>query len=371
MRYATAKEVRIASVEKFEAPASVKSDEIREYQRRFAILRLDETKRRYAGDFALQKAYTAKSKAVAIKTCAFATSLPIEMQWKRLREEFATLCRMSVFHLYPTAFGIGEMDGIPVLIEEWVEGIPLESIPRALSHITPDGRAWPLDVAIIGAEAFRYQNMLARYGSGNPIGELSPHALVVDESQSSLSEQMAMRQLDLRSLAATAQEPGISRFLLALIGKNSSVAPRRDRAMAPTRDERRALVEAVEYGESHGFDAYAMQCLFVRWIRVHNQQHMLGDGSASYSVSLDPFLFVPSTRKENRGFHGLANNLLNRALDQDEANDKGTVLDMSNMTLREQVKWQCIMHAPALFAIGSLACGAFAFAFGWSLFPLA
>ena len=116
------------------------------------------------------------------------------MQRRRdaFRDEYNMLLRLSALRQFPQTYGYGQVDGMPAILMEWVEGHSLEE------YLVMEGgsRYRPYDVALIGLALFRILDIMSGFGSGFAHRDLSPANIIIRDTKD-VQEQVDERELDL------------------------------------------------------------------------------------------------------------------------------------------------------------------------------
>lgn len=169
--------LRLARVGGFEPAIALSPDELPVYQRRFAMLFADDATMRRGGIGRVTRAVNAQGEAVALKQLILPTrdEFDDDAAYEALvakfkaafREEYECHRALSGLKGFPRLYGWGEVDGVPAIVMEWVEG---ETLARLRPRLAVDdaGRLSPLVAARLGRDLF---DLLCRM---NLVGGLCP-----------------------------------------------------------------------------------------------------------------------------------------------------------------------------------------------------
>ena len=113
------------------------------------------------------------------------------------RSEYDMLVRLSPLRRFPTALGFGSVDGEPVILMEWLEGVSLEELLQAEGRFAERSLYRCYDVALIAKSLFGLIDSMAEFGEGFVHRDLSPANIIVRTADRPLEEQIAARELDL------------------------------------------------------------------------------------------------------------------------------------------------------------------------------
>lgn len=145
--------LRLARVDGFEPAIALGQDELPAYLRRFTILFADDATMRRGGIGRVTRAVNAQGEAVALKQLILPTRDEFDddaahealvAKFKAaFREEYECHRALSGLKGFPRLYGWGEVDGVPAIVMEWVEG---ETLARLRSRLAVDdaGRLSPL-----------------------------------------------------------------------------------------------------------------------------------------------------------------------------------------------------------------------------------
>ena len=198
--------LRLARVGGFEPAIALSPDELPVYQRRFAMLFADDGTMRRGGIGRVTRAVNAQGEAVALKqlilpTCdefdddvaheALATKFKAAF-----REEYECHRALSGLKGFPRLYGWGEVDGVPAIVMEWVEG---ETLARLRSRLAVDdaGRLSPLVAARLGRDLFDLLCRMNLVGEGFVHRDISPANIMVRTAHLPLDRQLAEGTFDL------------------------------------------------------------------------------------------------------------------------------------------------------------------------------
>lgn len=148
--------LRLARVDGFEPAVALGTDELPAYLRRFTMLFADDATMRRGGIGRVTRAVNAQGEAVALKQLILPTRDEFDddvahealvAKFKAaFREEYECHRALSGLKGFPRLYGWGEVDGVPAIVMEWVEG---ETLARLRSRFAVDdaGRLSPLVAA--------------------------------------------------------------------------------------------------------------------------------------------------------------------------------------------------------------------------------
>ena len=112
------------------------------------------------------------------------------------REEYECHRALSGLKGFPRLYGWGEVDGVPVIVMEWVEG---ETLARLRSRLAVDdaGRLSPLVAARLGRDLFDLLCRMSLVGEGFVHRDISPANIMVRTARLPLDRQLAEGTFDL------------------------------------------------------------------------------------------------------------------------------------------------------------------------------
>ena len=124
--------LRLARVDGFEPAIALGQDELPAYLRRFTMLFADDATMRRGGIGRVTRAVNAQCEAVALKQLILPTRDEFDddaahealvAKFKAaFREEYECHRALSGLKGFPRLYGWGEVDGVPAIVMEWVEG---------------------------------------------------------------------------------------------------------------------------------------------------------------------------------------------------------------------------------------------------------
>ena len=175
--------LRLARVDGFEPAIALGQDELPAYLRRFTILFADDATMRRGGIGRVTRAVNAQGEDVALKQLILPTrdefdddaaheSLVAKFK-AAFREEYECHRAISGLKGFPRLYGWGEVDGVPAIVMEWVEG---ETLARLRSRLAVDdaGRLSPLVAARLGRDLFDLLCRMSLVGEGLSIAISRP-----------------------------------------------------------------------------------------------------------------------------------------------------------------------------------------------------
>ena len=198
--------LRLARVGGFEPAIALSPDELPVYQRRFAMLFADDATMRRGGIGRVTRAVNAQGEAVALKQLILPTrdEFDDDAAYEALvakfkaafREEYECHRALSGLKGFPRLYGWGEVDGVPAIVMEWVEG---ETLARLRSRLAVDdaGRLSPLVAARLGRDLFDLLCRMSLVGEGFVHRDISPANIMVRTARLPLDRQLAEGTFDL------------------------------------------------------------------------------------------------------------------------------------------------------------------------------
>ena len=198
--------LRLARVDGFEPAVALGTDELPTYLRRFTMLFADDATMRRGGIGRVTRAVNAQGEAVALKQLILPTRDEFDddvahealvTKFKvAFREEYECHRALSGLKGFPRLYGWGEVDGVPVIVMEWVEG---ETLARLRSRLAVDdaGRLSPLVAARLGRDLFDLLCRMSLVGEGFVHRDISPANIMVRTARLPLDRQLAEGTFDL------------------------------------------------------------------------------------------------------------------------------------------------------------------------------
>lgn len=198
--------LRLARVDGFEPAVALGTDELPAYLRRFTMLFADDATMRRGGIGRVTRAVNAQGEAVALKQLILPTrdefdddvaheALVVKFK-AAFREEYECHRALSGLKGFPRLYGWGEVDGVPAIVMEWVEG---ETLARLRSRFAVDdaGRLSPLVAARLGRDLFDPLCRMNLVGEGFVHRDISPANIMVRTARLPLDRQLAEGTFDL------------------------------------------------------------------------------------------------------------------------------------------------------------------------------
>lgn len=198
--------LRLARVDGFEPAIALGQDELPTYLRRFTMLFADDATMRRGGIGRVTRAVNAQGEAVALKQLILPTRDEFDddaahealvAKFKAaFREEYECHRALSGLKGFPRLYGWGEVDGVPAIVMEWVEG---ETLARLRSRLAVDdaGRLSPLVAARLGRDLFDLLCRMSLVGEGFVHRDISPANIMVRTARLPLDRQLAEGTFDL------------------------------------------------------------------------------------------------------------------------------------------------------------------------------
>lgn len=198
--------LRLARVDGFEPAIALGQDELPAYLRRFTMLFADDATIRRGGIGRVTRAVNAQGEAVALKQLILpardefdddAAHEALVAKFKAaFREEYECHRALSGLKGFPRLYGWGEVDGVPAIVMEWVEG---ETLARLRPRLAVDdaGRLSPLVAARLGRDLFDLLCRMNLVGEGFVHRDISPANIMVRTARLPLDQQLAEGTFDL------------------------------------------------------------------------------------------------------------------------------------------------------------------------------
>ena len=166
-------------------------------ERHYGVLMCPAQGGKFGGTGNLREAYTTGFEHVALKVMTLPNRLMFrEDEYERelalrlaaFREEYETLLKLRVMRAFPTVYGYGELDGVPSIVMEWIEGISLKELGGSL---TKEGVATLARATYFLLE--QAENQLAAFVHR----DLAPGNVIVRTSNRTFEEQLESGHIDL------------------------------------------------------------------------------------------------------------------------------------------------------------------------------
>lgn len=198
--------LRLARIDGFEPAVALGTDELPAYLRRFTMLFADDATMRRGGIGRVTRAVNAQGEAVALKQLILPTRDEFDddvahealvTKFKAaFREEYECHRALSGLKGFPRLYGWGEVDGVPAIVMEWVEG---ETLARLRPRFAVDdaGRLSPLVAARLGRDLFDLLCRMSLVGEGFVHRDISPANIMVRTARLPLDRQLAEGTFDL------------------------------------------------------------------------------------------------------------------------------------------------------------------------------
>ena len=198
--------LRLARVDGFEPAIALGSDELPVYLRRFTMLFADDATMRRGGIGRVTRAVNAQGEAVALKQLILPTrdEFDDDTAYEALvtkfkaafREEYECHRALSGLKGFPRLYGWGEVDGVPAIVMEWVEGETLARLRKRLA-VDDAERLSPLVAARLGRDLFDLLCRMNLVGEGFVHRDISPANIMVRTARLPLDQQLAEGTFDL------------------------------------------------------------------------------------------------------------------------------------------------------------------------------
>ena len=198
--------LRLARIDGFEPAVALSTDELPAYLRRFTMLFADDATMRRGGIGRVTRAVNAQGEAMALKQLILPTRDEFDddvahealvTKFKAaFREEYECHRALSGLKGFPRLYGWGEVDGVPAIVMEWVEG---ETLARLRPRLAVDdaGRLSPLVAARLGRDLFDLLCRMNLVGEGFVHRDISPANIMVRTARLPLDQQLAEGTFDL------------------------------------------------------------------------------------------------------------------------------------------------------------------------------
>ena len=188
------KRLRLVRLESFEPAAYIAPEHRAAYDRRFVTLLLDEGSLRRGGVGEVIRAVSPRGERFALKRLrAMGVDDGDSGSAAALRAsfdaEYDAHRALASLRGFPRLFGRGRVEGDPVIVMEWVEGVTLETAARALA-VDGAGRLSPLVAARIGRDLFDLLARMAYLDGGLAHRDVSLRNVMVDTSRLSVADQV-------------------------------------------------------------------------------------------------------------------------------------------------------------------------------------
>lgn len=188
------KRLRLVRLESFEPAVYIAPEHRAAYDRRFVTLLLDEGSLRQGGVGEVIRAVSPRGERFALKRLrstgvddgdsGLAAALRASFD-----AEYDAHRALASLRGFPRLFGRGRVEGDPVIVMEWVEGVTLETAARALA-VDDAGRTSPLVAARIGRDLFDLLARMAYLDGGLAHRDVSLRNVMVDTSRLSVADQV-------------------------------------------------------------------------------------------------------------------------------------------------------------------------------------
>lgn len=215
--------VRLVRLEEFEPPFVMSAAAHANYVRRFATLFIDGSRTYRGGNGKVLYALNSRGEQLALKMC-----LPHKLSDKtangkldgakrqsesdlentnanqkirtdaeqRLRHEYEIQRSLSGLKGIPQVYGWAQLDGNPIIVMEWIEGVTLSKACQSLA-VDDEGRLSPLTAARIGRDLFDLLSRMDALAGEFVHRDISPANILVRTSHLSINEQAEEGVFDL------------------------------------------------------------------------------------------------------------------------------------------------------------------------------
>lgn len=198
--------LRLVRIDAFEPAVALAEDELAGFARRFSLLFADDATMRRGGIGRVVRAVNAQGEALALKQLILPDPTESEdaeahaaltAKFKAaFREEYECHRALSGLKGFPRLYGWGEVEGVPAIVMEWVEG---ETLARLRPQLAVDaaGRLSPLTAARLGRDIFDLLCRMDLVGEGFVHRDISPANIMVRTGRIPLDRQLAEGDFDL------------------------------------------------------------------------------------------------------------------------------------------------------------------------------
>ena len=204
--------LRLVRLEGFEPAVALAEDELAGYLRRFSLLFVDDANMRRGGIGRVVRAVNAQGESFALKQLILPSAdetvdadgeedaearAALTAKFKAaFREEYECHRALSGLKGFPRLYGWGEVEGVPAIVMEWVEGETLARLRPQLA-VDAEGRLSPLTAARLGRDIFDLLCRMALVGEGFVHRDVSPANIMVRTGRIPLDRQIAEGDFDL------------------------------------------------------------------------------------------------------------------------------------------------------------------------------
>lgn len=199
---------RVLYLDEFEIPLAMTPEKRAAYSRRFLTLFAEEGQRpRRGGSGYVERVFNARGEVYALKrlTVQEISGLAdeniharvVEGQRAAFRKEYECQQRLSGFKGFPKLYGYGSVEGMPIILMEWIEGATLKEARGALALDARTGQLSPLLAAQLGSELFGLLARMDYLEESFVHRDISPGNIMFRTAERSLDEQLAAGEFDL------------------------------------------------------------------------------------------------------------------------------------------------------------------------------
>ncbi|WP_282209140.1 protein kinase domain-containing protein [Parvibacter caecicola] len=197
---AGAPRLKLVRLEGFAPVARPARDDGR-YERRFTTLFADEATCRAGGVAGVMRAHSPMGEQFALKRLRLCQPGLGDDMAQLLRAifdaEFDTHRRLSELKGFPRLYGRATVEGDPVILMEWIEGVTLQQAARQLA-VDDAGRLSPLMAARLGRDLFELLARMSYVEGGLAHRDVSLRNVMVDTSRVPLADQAEEGAFELR-----------------------------------------------------------------------------------------------------------------------------------------------------------------------------
>lgn len=199
---------RILYLDEFEIPLAMTPEKRAVYSRRFLTLFAEEGRQpRRGGSGCVERVFNARGEVYALKRLT-AQERPalvdeeiyarvVEGQRAAFRKEYECQQRLSGFKGFPKLYGYGSVEGVPIILMEWIEGMTLKEARGKLAVDAQGKLLSPLLAAQLGSDLFGLLARMDYLEESFVHRDISPNNIMFRTEERSLEEQLAAGEFDL------------------------------------------------------------------------------------------------------------------------------------------------------------------------------
>lgn len=199
---------RVLYLDEFEIPYVMAPEKRDEYSRRFLTLFAEDNVRpRQGGSGCVERVFNARGEVYALKRLTVPErpavaddgiyERVVEGQRSAFRKEYECQQRLSGFKGFPKLYGYGSIEGTPIILMEWIEGVTLKDARATLALDKHTRQLSPSVVAQLGIELFGLLSRMDYLDESFIHRDISPNNIMFRTTQHSLEEQLETGDFDL------------------------------------------------------------------------------------------------------------------------------------------------------------------------------